>query len=136
MDMKTEKIYKFERMYRTRVRHSQITMPVPTYIPTWDRYDPGKFEASYKTETIPALEFAVSVDDFEDIVDKLDQYSDTNKDWYEFQKCNDTYGPGWMHRMRRLESDKKREERLRQYNPALNKAWEQYQLLLKLCENQ
>ena len=133
-----ERIYKFERTFNAKIKPHTMRMPIGSPVPNWNRwYDNNDvFNTKFVVNDVPAVEITMPEECFETILEKVDETSPENREWQEYNYINKKLGSGWVYRLLDLDEQHRHEALLQLSNPALKKAWDQYQLLLKLCENQ
>lgn len=128
-------VLKFERTFNAKIKTHWMRMPIVSPVDKWYDNNPV-FEDKFFVKDVPAVEITMPEECFETILEKVNETSPENREWQEYNYINKKLGPGWVYRLVELDEQQRRESRLQQTNPALKKAWDQYQLMLKLCENQ
>jgi hypothetical protein len=88
---------------------------------------------SITRDITPGVEITMSEESFSAM---MDEFTDVTKEEYRYyQYMLKVEGQGWLNRMLNIRDRALREGRLRDQNPTLQAAWEQYQILLNLLDN-
>lgn len=130
--MNSNDVYYFERRYNARVKLSQTTIQNPVPVTWQDMAIPDYHSMSCTTETTPAVEIVMTEDSFKELLKLSDECN--NREYKQYQYMTSRMGQNWLNNMLNQQDRNQQEYRLRSQNPALQKAWEQYQLMLKLVE--
>lgn len=118
---------KFLKKYRARGRFSD--KKVAKYHPPMYAMDINDYSSKYMTthyEYESVIDIEISVDELHKLVDDNDMIDEISQ----------RYGPNAIERFRFAEEiswQAKREARIRNANPAVQLAWEKYQMLLKIA---
>jgi hypothetical protein len=91
--------------------------------------------ATLRTKEVPAVEIVMPKDQFYNLLEKVDEKSDENIHWLTYKQYQNIYGTEWPYRFSDMMTREAQEEKLRNSNAALKKAWEHYQLLLKISHD-
>ena len=83
-------------------------------------------------ESVPAVEILMPEDRFYNLVEEVNQKRSDNVHWMTYKQYQNVYGTDWPYRFNSMIERTRQEERLRNSNPALKKAWDHYQLLLEM----
>lgn len=117
-----ERVNRFLRKYESSAELSTRKLyarRVPVRYDEWiNNGGPIPFEQTVERE--PMVEIHMPKHRFQDLIEREDRIdSDQNE----------------LRRYKEIMQDMYQEERIRNNNPALKKAWENYQLLLRLCDS-
>jgi hypothetical protein len=127
--MNKNHVHCFEREFEATVtqstnRRMQIIEPY-----TLDYKYPG---ITLQTKSVPAVEIVMPEDQFYNLLEEVDKKSDENIHWLTYKQYQNIYGTEWPYRFSDMMTREALEEKLRNSNAALKKAWDYYQLLLKM----
>lgn len=129
-----------DRIYRTFIKRYEATVrsgrPMRRTVPNFDylpyRYESKPFYDELKVQDVPSVEIDMPQECFESLLDIFGEIENPNSDWGKFEYYNKHLGPGWIERVIYEDTQRTRESKIRDSNPGLKKAWENYQLMLKL----
>lgn len=115
-------------LYKTGGKAKQVYLRKVESPRLIDDFDFRNDYMSYHLQThdVPALEITIAVDDIARLLEKQD----------DMEHLERIYGPNVMddvHKSRLVLQREHQEEYVRRNNPALQKAWDNYQLLLKIA---
>lgn len=130
MDLKN--VYNFERRFNARVRPSFMKVSNPAPLTWQDMTSSDYHSTNYTTETTPAVEILMTEKMFAELLDLSDECN--SQEYRHWRYMNSRMGQNWLNNVLNQQDRNQREHYLRSQNPALQNAWEQYQLLLKLVE--
>jgi hypothetical protein len=129
----SEEVYRFEKKFNARVRPSNMRTAEPLYYNLLDRIDDQDYsKTTFNTRVVPAVDITMSEDCFEDLLDAV-EFMDS-AEWRHQEYMRSKMGSNWLNKLLSIQDRNIREEYLRDSNPAVQKAWEQYQMLLKLVD--
>lgn len=99
------------------------------------QYNEWKYEADFRdvfmeTYDLPAVDITISEEDLSKLVNDLAEFE--TGDYAEYVRMKRSLGDHFMLDLYEFKGRQAREERARQENPGVQKAWENYQLMLKL----
>lgn len=130
--MNKNSIQHFEKEFQAKVTFDQRKMhvipPINIDFNNFNRCN----NATYEIKTVSAVEILIPDDRFYELIKELDKISEDNLHWITYNQYRNTYGSDWPYRFSDMLNRQKQEEKLRDSNAALKKAWEHYQLLLKM----
>lgn len=89
------------------------------------------FSTSLNMFEVPTVELTISEDDFKELLNEVDELD--SDDYREYLRLTKALGEHFVIDLYSLRREKEREERVRNANPGVQKAWENYQLMLKLA---
>lgn len=81
-------------------------------------------------KAIPSVKITISEKSFTKLLDII--AATESVEWREYEWLLKTQGHEWLTNYLRIVDSEKDEQNLRDSNPALQQAWEEYQLILKL----
>ena len=131
----SEDVYRFEKKFNARVRQSNMRVAEPSYydlsyLSMMADQDLSKTIFN-TTRVVPAVDITMSEDCFGDLLDAV-EFMDS-AEWRHQEYMRSKMGSNWLNQLLSIQDRNIREEYLRVSNPAVQKAWEQYQMLLKLA---
>ena len=130
--MNSNDVYYFERRYNAQVRSRQMTVRNPVPITWQDRLDSDIYDMKTITESVPAVEIVMTEDSFKELMALSDECN--KQEYKQYQYLTSKMGQNWLANVLNQQDRNQQEHRLRSQNPALQKAWDQYQLMLRLVE--
>lgn len=119
-------VQRFEHRFNARARPSNMEIRQPVT----GRYDPYANEDVHRTKTVPAVEILISERDFDELL-RISEFLDSDE-YRRILYMDSVMGETWLNNILNQQDRNQREHHLRTKFPALQKAWDQYQLLLKL----
>lgn len=126
----------FCKKYGAQVRPSRerITKTTPIgYNPNW--YEDKDYADMYlDTHSVPAVEVLLAEEDFNKLINVVEEIENPQSDWSQFEYYKKRLGPDFISRAIYQIEATDREQRIRARVPALQKAWENYQLLLSISK--
>ncbi len=127
--MKENLVHRFEREFE-----ATVTQNTNRRI---QKIEPYSLDYNYpvrtlQTKSVPAVEIVMPEDQFYNLLKEVDEKSDENIHWITYNQYRRIYGSEWPHQFSDMMTRKTQEEKLRNSNAALKKAWDYYQLLLKM----
>lgn len=128
MDLK-EFCYRF-KIYNVRKGqpYKQVD-PYPMQFAT--RHKDFYADYSMRAYEVSTTEITISDVELDKLMTELDEIK--SRDYHEFVNLKKQLGDGFMYDFHRELYSKQREERVRSNTPAVQKAWDNYQLMLKLA---
>lgn len=93
--------------------------------------DDDFYHAHMNTYEVPALELTISEEDLQKLMDDLAEVD--TPDYNEYQRMRKMLGEHFLLDLHSYKLQQAREDRARRENPGVQKAWENYQLMLKLA---
>jgi hypothetical protein len=122
---------KFCSQYRAHVKAGQ---PMRRVDPIWaDPISNNYRDFHVTTYEVPTVEIVISENDLSALMNDLAEM-DTSE-YNEFVRYNKILGRGFMNDLQTYKYRQSKEEHIRNQNPGVKKAWENYQLMLKLAGN-
>jgi hypothetical protein len=121
-------VQRFEHRFNARARPSNMEIRQPV---TW-RYDPYAIKDVHRTETVPAVEILISERGFDELLG-ISEFLDSDE-YRRILYMDSVMGKNWLNNILNQQDRNQREHHLRSQTPALQKAWEHYQVMLKLVE--
>ena len=122
----SSRVQRFEHKFNARARPSNMQIREPVT----GRYDPYANEDVHRTKTVPAVEILISERDFDELLG-ISEFLDSDE-YRRILYMDSVMGKNWINQFQNQQDRTVREQHLRTKFPALQKAWDQYQLLLKL----
>ena len=130
---KATSLNEFCQRYRAYARQGDPqSRPIPI---KYDSYLDKGFTADYHFETysVPTVDINISEEDLIKLFEDLAEMD--SEDYNEYVRLRKALGEHFVLDLYEVKSREEREHRIRQNNPGVQKAWEEYQLLLKLANN-
>lgn len=84
------------------------------------------------TYEVPAVDITLPEEDFGNLLNIFEEIENPQSDWSQFEYYKKRLGPDFISRAIYQIEATEREQRIRARVPALQKAWDNYQLLLKI----
>jgi hypothetical protein len=127
--MKENLVHRFEREFEATVTQTtnRRIQKIEPY--THDYKYPS---ITLQTKSVPAVEIVMPEDQFYNLLEEVDKKSYENIHWLTYKQYQNIYGTEWPYRFSDMMTREAQEEKLRNSNAALRKAWDYYQLLLKM----
>lgn len=119
-------VQRFEYRFNAHTRPSSMEIAERL---SW-RNDPYAMDVTSRRQTVPAVEIQISERDFDELL-AISEFLDS-EEYKKIQYMDSAMGKNWINQILNQQDRAERERHLRTKFPALQKAWDQYQLLLKL----
>ena len=129
-------IDKFCRKYEAQVREGKYAMRRPQPMTSFFDFkdDASMFRSEYMTaHEVKTVEVFMPEDRFHNLVELERRISDIEDDLFQIEQLTRTRGRGWLENLMEKE---RRESFIRQSNPAVKKAYENYSMLLNMVKDQ
>lgn len=128
---KISDLEKFCKRYRIQARQGRtIRRPEPI------SYKPYTFEDDFRnvyinTVEMPTYDLNITEEDFKQLLNDLAEMD--SEEYNEYVRLRKSLGEHFVVDLYGLKSQQERERRIRATSPGVQKAWENYQLMLKLA---
>lgn len=133
--MNNNKVFEvFCRKYEARVRQGAVVRRAePIRYTEFGKTD--DFRNLYiNTYDVPAVEISMPEDRFRDIADLIYDIESPNSTYSTYERYSQALGQNWIYEFESFKHREAQEERIRRNNPAVQKAWDNYKLMLNLCK--
>lgn len=126
-----EDLNKFCSRYRAQAKSGQTTRRAD---PVWSDSSYSSYRDLYmNTYEVPTVVLTMSEPDLIALMNELNEVN--TPEYKEFVGCRKILGHGFINELQSYKYRQSREEQIRNQNPGVKKAWENYQLMLKLAGN-
>jgi hypothetical protein len=128
----SKSIHDFCRRYCADVRSGRpIQKAQPISYSDWSKGNVDFMNLHIGHYSVPSVEIKISEEDFKNVLNALDEIDE--REYQEFIRLKKTLGDHFMIDLYSIKGREEREQRARAANPGVQKAWENYQLMLKLA---
>jgi hypothetical protein len=134
MKREQEKVYQaFCSRYRARVRESQESFyrREPISYSRWNIDPQTPFHQTL--ETMSGVDISMSQEDFGKLLDIFEEIQDPYSNWSQFEYMSKHLGPGWVDKLLKFKHQQEQDERIRHRNPGVQKAYDNYMMLLRIA---
>lgn len=132
LNEKNKYLQNFCRQYYATVRPGRMLQrPEPMQFRGWDNSPKDFYHYHVTTYEVPSVEINLAEPEFNKLLSDLDEIS--SNDYNSYTKLKEMFGDRFVAEITYHKSRESREASLRSRNPGVQKAWENYQLMLKLA---